>query len=156
MSRHGEHCRFRSELVERLRRDLLGPVGGDEEILSDAPVTAYVTGILFPRRVAEERALAAAAELDVDLADATMTVDETPDTGVALANMQSPASMGITFAVDPDEASTVTITVTAAVYEPIDKDGNPVQARRAERRTTEEQTCAGAAGRWRSLPFRWT
>ncbi len=148
MSRHSEHYRFRSELVERLQRDLLGPVGGDEEILTDAPVTTYATGVLFPRRTNEERALTAAAELDVDLAEAALPVDETPDTGVSLANMQSPSSMGITFAVDPKAATTVTVTVTAAMYDPIDVAGNPVTARRAERRTTEEQ-----ALRWRRRPL---
>src|SRR4051812_33822227 len=101
VSRHSEHYRFRSELVERLQRDLLGPVGGEEEILTDAPVTTYATGVLFPRRTNEERALAAAAELDVDLTGADLPVDEAPDTGVSLANMQSPSSIGITFAVDP-------------------------------------------------------
>lgn len=150
MSRHSEHYRFRDELVERLRKDLLGPLDGDEEIISDAPVTAYATGVLFPRRVDEEHALAAEAERDVDLAEASLSVDETPDTGVALANLQNPSSMGITFAVDPKVATAVTITVTAARYEPIDADGNPVQARRAERRTTREQNL-----RWRrrSVPI---
>lgn len=144
MSPHSEHYRFRSELVERLRRDLLGPVGEDDEIISDAPVTAYATGVLFPRRVDEERTIAAAAERDVDLAEASLSVEETPDTGVSLANLQNPSSMGITFAVDPEVATTVTITVAAARYEPVDADGNPVQAKRAELGATEEQNL-----RWR-------
>jgi hypothetical protein len=144
VSRHSEHYRFRSELVERLQSDLLGPTGGDDEILSDAPITTYAAGILFPRRTTTERAIIAAAELDVDLAAATLTVDETPDTGVSLANMQTPSSMGLTFAVDPKASPTVTVTVTAAMYDPIDKAGNPVEAKRAERRTTEEQDL-----RWR-------
>ncbi|MBG0814845.1 helicase-related protein [Planomonospora sp. ID82291] len=144
MSRHGEHYRFRSELVERLQRDLLGPVGGEEEILSDAPVTTYATGVLFPRRMNEDRVTAARTERDVDLTTATMTVDEIPDTGVSLANLQTPSSMGMTFAVDPDKAPVLTIAVTAAMYEPIDKNGGPVRARRGERRSTEEQDL-----RWR-------
>lgn len=139
MARHTEHYRFRSELVERLQRDLLGPVDGDEEILSDAPITTYVTGVLFPRREAEEQRLAAAAEVDIDLAGAGLAVDEVPDTGVSMANLQSPSSMGLTFAVDPKVTGTITVTVTAAMYDPIDKDGNPVKAQRAERRSTHEQ-----------------
>ncbi|GLZ08896.1 DNA helicase [Actinomadura sp. NBRC 104412] len=144
MSRHSDHYRFRSELVERLQRDLLGPVGGDAEILSDAPITTYATGVLFPRRDNEEDLLAATAERDVDLAEASLEVDEAPDTGVSMANLQSPSSMGITFAVNPDMAPSVTITVTAAMYDPIDGEGNIVRAKRAEQRSTREHDL-----RWR-------
>ena len=148
MSPHSEHYRFRAELVERLQRDLLGPVGGDEEIITDPPVTTYITGVLFPRRIDEERALAAATERDVDLAGASLAVDEVPDTGVALANVQSPSSMGVTFAVDPDIAPTVTITVTAAKYDPIDAEGAPTEAKRAEQGGTGEHGL-----RWRRRPL---
>ncbi|MEV2272922.1 helicase-related protein [Nonomuraea africana] len=71
-------------------------------------------------------------------------MDDVPDTGVALANLQTPSSMGLTFAVDPRYASVVTVTVTASMYDPIDTTGHPVKAQRAERRTTEEQNL-----RWR-------
>ncbi|MFD0851217.1 helicase-related protein [Actinomadura adrarensis] len=144
MSRHSEHYRFRAELVERLQRDLLGPVDGDEEIIDDAPVTTYATGVLFPRRVNDERALEAAGERDVDLATASLAVDELPDTGVSMANLQSPSSMGITFAVDPAVAPTVTITITTAMYDPIDSAGNPVEAKRAEQRSVGDRDL-----RWR-------
>ena len=149
MSQHSEHYRFRNELVERLERDLLGPANGEWETLTDAPVTTYATGVLFPRRVEEERARTATAEFDVDLAPAGLTVDETPDTGVSLANLQTPSSMGLTFAVDPKISPIVMVTVAAAMYEPIDKNGAPVQARRAARRTTEEQDL-----RWRRRTLR--
>ncbi|MEV0401938.1 helicase-related protein [Actinoallomurus sp. NPDC050550] len=141
MSRYEEHYRFRDELVKRLQRDLLGPTGGDAEILStDAPVTTYVSGILFPRRMDDERASEAAAERDDEPGDARPDPDETTsDTGVSLANVQMPSSMGITFAVAPDVAPAVTVTVAAAMYDPIDLAGNPVKAQRAERRTTHEQ-----------------
>ena len=135
---HFEHYRFRSELVERLQLDLLGPVGGEHEVLSDPPVTTYSSGILFPRRQVEDHSLDATAEVDVDLAGAQLTIDEVPDTGVSMANLQSPSSMGITFAVDPAVSSPIMVTVAAAKYEPIDKAGNPVTAQRAEKRATEE------------------
>src|SRR5690242_12173268 len=107
---HAEHYRFRSELVERLQLDLLGPIDGEDEVLSDAPVTTYSTGILFPRRQTDEHRLNATAEVDVDLTGAELSIDEVPDTGVSMANMQSPSSMGITFAVDPAVSSAVTVS----------------------------------------------
>ncbi|GGP91140.1 helicase-related protein [Streptosporangium pseudovulgare] len=144
MSKHAEHYRFRKELVDRLRLDLLGPVGGEEEVLTDAPVTTYATGVLFPRDVHLDRAEENRAELENEQVSAAFAVDDVPDTGVAMANRQFPSSMGLTFAVDPKAASVITVTVTAAMYDPIDTAGRPVKAQRAARRTTEDQDL-----RWR-------
>jgi hypothetical protein len=142
-----EHYGFRSELVDKLQRDLLGPVHDEHEELSDAPLTTYVTGILFPTRPNREEVAENIREQDVDLTEARMGVDEVPDVGVAAANMQNPSSMGITFAVDPERATSFDVTVEAAVYEPRDPDGDPVEAKRAERRSTEEQKL-----RWHRVP----
>ncbi|WP_433697737.1 helicase-related protein [Nocardiopsis sp. CA-288880] len=147
MTAHDEHYMFRSELVEQLQRDLLGPVGGDQEVLSDAPLTTYLTGVLFPRRAKREEVPENISEQDVDLAGARVGVDEVLDVGVAAANMQNPSSMGLTFAVDPERASSVVVKVTAAVYEARDPDGHPVAAERAERRSTAEQKL-----RWHRIP----
>lgn len=144
MSEHEDHYRFRDELVRRLRNDLMGPVDGDDEIIKDAPVTAYSAGVLFPRRKDDETVRLEKGEKDVDLAPSRLAVDESDDTGVALANLQSPSSMGMTFAVDPAVSTTVHAIVSAAVYDAIDREGNVVQAKRAERRTTEEEKL-----RWR-------
>lgn len=144
MSRHAEHYRFRKELVDRLRLDLLGPIGGEEEILTDAPVTTYTTGVLFPHDLDDDRVYAACRENEDDQSSAAFSVDDVPDTGVAMANRQFPSSMGVTFGVDPKVASVITVTATAAMYNPIDMGGRPVQAQRAARRTTEEQDL-----RWR-------
>jgi hypothetical protein len=146
---HADHYRFRDELVESLRRDLMGPVDGEEEIISDAPVTAYSAGVLFPRRKDEETVRLDEAEKDVDLTTAELAVDESSDTGVALANVQTPSSMGLTFAVDPAVSTRVIATVTAAMYDPIDRAGNIAKAQRAEKRTTEEQHL-----RWRRRALR--
>ncbi|GAA0953581.1 DNA helicase [Actinocorallia libanotica] len=148
MSRHGEHYRFRSELVERLKNDLLGPVNGPDEIITDRPGTAYATGVLFPRRSDQEHLLAQKAEVEKDVDEASLTVDEAPDSGVPAANMQAPSSMGITFAVDPKRSGTVVLSFEAAVYEPIDRDGRNVQAKRSESRATHDTDL-----RWRRRPL---
>jgi hypothetical protein len=144
MSKHSEHYAFRTELVERLRLDTVGPVGGPEEILKDSPVTTYIAGVLYPQRRDIAEVIEEASERDVDLSPETRIKDDVPDTGVSLANDQAPSSMGLTFAVDPELSPTITVAVTAAIYEPIDSDGRPVKAQRAERRTTEESEL-----RWR-------
>ncbi|MFI7125723.1 helicase-related protein [Nonomuraea sp. NPDC050153] len=148
MSKHSEHYAFRYDLVERLRLDMIGPVGGPDEILKDSPVTSYAAGVLYPQRRDIAEAAEEATERDADLAPETRVKDDVPDTGVSLANDQAPSSMGLTFGVDPEVSPTITVTVTVAVYEPIDIAGRPVKAQRAERRTTEEQEL-----RWRRQGF---
>lgn len=144
MPKHSDHYAFRADLVERLRLDMIGPVGGPDEILRDSPVTTYAVGVLYPQRRDIAEVMEEAGERDVDLAPETGAKDDVTDTGVSLANDQAPSSMGLTFGVDPEISPTITVTVTAAVYEPIDSAGRRVKAQRAERRTVEEQEL-----RWR-------
>ncbi|GAA4232504.1 hypothetical protein FHR32_002159 [Streptosporangium album] len=147
MSELTDHYRFRRELVEKLQRDLLGPVGGSNEQLNDLPGNAYISGVLFPLRPEDER-VREVGENDVDLAASGLAVDEVPDSGVAMANVQLPSSMGLTFAVDPLLSPVVTVDVDAATYEPVDEVGNRIAAARAERGTTREETTF-----WRRRPL---
>lgn len=144
MSRHSEHYAFRTDLVERLRLDTVGPVGGDDEVLTDSPATTYAAGVLYPQRRDRDEVVQEAVEHDVDLCPETRVKDDAPDTGVSMANDQAPSSMGLTFGVDPKISPTITVIVTAVVYDPVDSAGRLVKAQRAERRTTEEQEL-----RWR-------
>jgi len=132
-----EHYQFRDDLAHRLSLDLLGPVGQADETLVEEPATAYITGVLYPAARDETSADEQRREKDVDLTSARMTTDEVPDTGVSMANRQMPSAMGLTFAVDPQIAPEVRILVKAAKYVPIDESGNPVAARRAERRGSD-------------------
>ncbi|MGY1455546.1 helicase-related protein [Streptomyces sp. SS8] len=147
-----EHYRFRAELVERLRADLLGPTGDQAdatELLDDWPVTTYSTGVLFPRTEDEELAREdAEGDGYDDDADSTLAVDEVPDTGVDLASIQRPSATGITFAVDPSRSRSITITPTAAVYDPVDSQGHITVPERAERRAVEAQDL-----HWRRRPL---
>lgn len=104
---------FRDEIVTALRTDLLGPAEEDE-IITDPPITRYITGILFPQRSGPIE-----AKDDVDVGDG---YDETavPDPGVALSNVRYPSSMGVTFAVDPQAADHLVVEVEAAMYAPIE------------------------------------
>ncbi|MEU9183126.1 helicase-related protein [Streptomyces sp. NPDC048484] len=150
--RHGAHYRAREDLVERLRRDLLGPaddaVGEDrEEVLAqDAPITVYPIGVLYPqpadgaarREVEEDEAeqdgLDAAPVLSHDNADESAPAVELPSVGD-----RRPSSMGLTFAVDPTATDTIVVKARAAMYDPVDSEGHKVAPRRAESRTTVDQ-----------------
>lgn len=147
---------MREGLVEELRRDLLGPGEPDEILTQDPPITTYPIGVLFPRptdEAAENELWAATAEND-GLDDSPVLrggrdiEDTTPDSGVSLANDRRPSSMGLTFAVDPAVTSTILVTAEAAAYDPVDAAGRPVAAKRAEARSTSEQS-----ERWRRRPL---
>ena len=143
---HDAHYQMCKELNDALRADLVGPVGGADEILTDdAPVTMYPVGVLFPRSRPEVVAAETAPEAERDGLDETPVLsrgnDEEPtsDLGVSLANVRMPSSMGLTFAVDPTVDSRVRFVVSAATYVPEDAEGNPVAAKRSTARTTDAQ-----------------
>ncbi|WP_405736918.1 helicase-related protein [Streptomyces sp. NBC_01537] len=141
---HYELCEI---LLDSLRADLLGPVGGKYEVLKDdAPITVYPIGVLFPQSQDEEtRAEISATESENDgldeapFASRRDSEEQPQDLGVALANTRRPSSMGLTFAVDPAISGSIALTVQAAMYAPEDAEGNPISARRTEIRSTEDQ-----------------
>jgi hypothetical protein len=116
-----EQYRYRDQLTAALVRDLIGPNRGEspteeESLLSEPPVQRYITGVLFP--ISAE---SIDAEHDIDIADDDDDVAADPP--VAFANVRSPSSMAITFAVDPKLSETVSVEVGAARYEP-EGEGN--------------------------------
>lgn len=153
-STHQAHYEVRDSLVDALRKDLLGPAGGAEEVLTDdAPITMYPVGVLFPLSLPDrpedssrtgptERA---ELESERDGLDAVplgvrRDVEEGPaDLGVSLANVRMPSSIGLTFAADPSVSTRIRLTVTTAVYLPEDAEGRPVAAKRTEARSTKAQ-----------------
>lgn len=153
--RYAAHYRVRDGLVDRLRRELLGPDGPDhperEEVLTnDAPITRYPMGVLFPRRAevrdetfddgdSDPGADDHASELRVKAAD-----DDPADAAPSAAGRRRPSTMGVTFVVDPALASRIVITARGARYEPTDAEERTIAARRAQARTTDAQ-----AERWR-------
>ncbi|WP_433287745.1 helicase-related protein [Pseudonocardia sp. CA-142604] len=142
------HYVFRDELVDRFRADVLGPVEGEDEILTEEPATAYITGVLYPRDRGRGPTRERKDAEDIDLTPVSTSSDEVPETGVAMANRQMPSAAGITFAVDPSVTSIVSVSVSAAVYEPHDAMGRVVSPQRAERRGTDDDSI-----RWHRRAF---
>src|SRR4051794_11328295 len=110
---------LRDEVEQLIRDDLVGPVGGDEEELREAPVDQYLLGLLAPR-FSHDRAVPPSRE-DDDSGDDDVGVDELPeddfaaggvtaDTGEeglpearpAAVDQLVPSAFGLTFALEPD------------------------------------------------------
>jgi Helicase conserved C-terminal domain len=110
----------RAELVDRLRRDLVGPQE-ERETLTEAPFRTYVSGVLYPATAGSVD-----PEEEVDEPDDDMHVGETgfADPPVSLANTRYPSSMGLTFAVDTAASQTLTVTIDTARYEAIGDEPN--------------------------------
>lgn len=137
-SKFDHHYELRCELRRALRDDILGPRGGDTEILTqDAPVNAYLTGVLFPLGTRSTEADAGDNPgPDVVRRD---DIEQGVEAGVSLANRRQPSSMGMTFAVDPTIATTVFVAVEAARYLPEDDNGQPIDPKFGDARSTEDQ-----------------
>lgn len=103
----------RDDLCRALEDDLIGPAS-DDELLEEAPLDRYVTGILYP-------ALADGNEIDPEDQDdvADDDGDRAADPAVAMSNIQYPTSAGISFAVAP-EVEQIRVRVEAARYEGTD------------------------------------
>lgn len=163
-STHQAHYEVCDSLLGAVRQDLLGPVGGPDEVLTDdAPITMYPVGVLFPRSqpdrtdASPQSGPAEQGELEYERDGPDMAplgtrrdIEEGhSDLGVSLANVRMPSSIGLTFAVDPAVSARIRLTVHAAVYLPEDAEGNPVAAKRTEARSTKAQR-----EHWRRSPLR--
>lgn len=129
-----DYYHFRDRLLEAVERDLHGP-SEVEEVIDDAPVTRYVTGILYPR-ASDSGLQTLDLEEDIDLAEDT---DETTqaDPPVALANAHYPSSVGLTFAVDLTVSSVVRVAARAARYAPLESETDDPFAAQWQRRPLE-------------------
>ncbi|MFJ8963887.1 helicase-related protein [Lentzea sp. NPDC102401] len=148
-SRHTAHYELRTDLRGALREDLLGPQGGQEEVLTaDAPVTAYPIGVLFPQTQHDDAPVEQGVDAAADIIRGDDAEQGTSEIGVALANRRKPSSLGLTFGVDPEIAATVEVHVRAGIYLPENEEGESVEPRRTEARSTAQQR-----ERWRRVPI---
>jgi hypothetical protein len=99
MSHKSNFEEARSELLAYVRKQLIGPIDGEAESLSDAPHKRYLTGILFPAAVSRD-------ELDES--------DGEDSTTEALSNDFKPSSMALSFAAG--NLSVFEVEITAGQY----------------------------------------
>jgi len=104
----------RATMVDALRAELIG--GDQDEVVTEFPLSRFVTGILWPRA---EDSSAAGPEQDRANPDsdshAASALDEV-DTPVSLTHTRFPSAFGISFSVDEGTADIV-VEIAAAQYE---------------------------------------
>ncbi|WP_306191317.1 helicase-related protein [Streptomyces sp. MK5] len=126
----------RQELVSYLRRQLVGPAGGEQETLDVPPDRQYLMGTLYPQEADLQRQLDLAAE-EPDGAGTEKTVEDAAPAGdpVPESNSWLPSSLGFSFYTD---ATTVEIGCTAAHY--VTRAGTGERGRHWERTPLPAET----------------
>jgi hypothetical protein len=97
---------IRSELVEALQLDLVGPSNDHafaRELLPDAPSRRYLTGFLVPSDAPVEQRTDETADDEIDSAGDGDAIDDDapPDRGAARKKFL-PSSMGLSLLIDPE------------------------------------------------------
>src|SRR5437588_564232 len=110
---HEPYYQFRSTLTEAVLRDVIGPADDEEEI-EDAPLTQYISGLLYPQ---QSGVLDASKDIDRGDEDESSGSVDPP---VALANVRYPSSFGLTFAADSKLARNINISISGARYQKIE------------------------------------
>ncbi|MCB8905777.1 MULTISPECIES: helicase-related protein [unclassified Streptomyces] len=119
----------RQELVDYLTRQLVGPAGGEGEVLDAPPDRQYLMGTLYPQQADLQRQLARAADdpeapgVEQASSDTNPAADPVPET-----NSWLPASLGLSFYT---AAAEIEVTCAAARYETQRND--PGRGRRWQR-----------------------
>src|SRR5262249_38381293 len=114
----------RRQVVDYLRRQLVGPIGGLQEELDGSPLDRYLLGVIYPQSAnadevekEEEAQAAVAGEEEAD--------HENP---ISMAFERLPASMGLSFFVVGSEQ--VECGVWGAVYHLLEKEKGKERWRR--------------------------
>lgn len=110
----------RAEFAAYLRKVLVGPMQGPEEIIQGTPLLRYMMGMLFPKD--GERDLA-----EDGTAEGRAQSDKDAEESVAASRRPMPSSVGISFLVPKD--AVLACKVAGAVYE---RDGGASGRRRSE------------------------
>ncbi|MFI7298140.1 DISARM system helicase DrmA [Streptomyces sp. CG1] len=135
----GRSWTARENLVDILRRELLGPAGGPEEIIEGAPDSAYLVGRIAPERLTAGEANPTQADSDDAATDVGDAVDAAESRGIPLTavddssasseeddvddqpqkrGLMIPASMGLRCQV-PEDLDAFTVVTEFGTYEPV-------------------------------------
>ncbi len=127
----------RENLTDILRRELLGPMYGDDEVLNTDPSTVYPIGRIAPSKLKEE------SETDEDAGDAAASEDrefgtdeEAGEDAPVKRGMMIPASMGLRFQV-PLEMEQLTVRASWGIYH--SRKGEPTDDGREKREFVRTQ-----------------
>ena len=105
----------RLSVLEYVKRQLIGPVGGDDELLHDQPHRRYLTAILFPMEAEAETGLAEDIQDDVPGDVPGQIGEDLGDDPVALTGQRLPSAVGVSFVLS--RWTSVRAEIRAARYE---------------------------------------
>ncbi|MFJ4171664.1 helicase-related protein [Paenarthrobacter sp. NPDC089714] len=104
----------RADFVTYVRRQLVGPFSGPNELIFDPPSRRYLMGILFPRKASFADVEQEGEEQDESAATGGGDENQFSDDPVSAANDFLPASQGLSFFT---AATSLTVRARAAEYE---------------------------------------
>lgn len=122
--------KMRTEIVDRLVEDLVGP-RFDGELLTSRPTDTYLTGILWPP--------AARATSEDDEDDAKSAVDDTSeaDVGTPTLGQAKPSSFGLSFAIAGNGPKTASVSFAYGKYSPVTESEGKSAKRTVWQHTSE-------------------
>jgi len=160
----GSSFTVRENLADILRRELLGPADGPEEVLTVSPRMRYLVGHIAPVRLESDphdEAAPAAAAAEADLAESddwddpddfedqqAEASDDDPEDRAPKQGRMDPTSMGLRFQV-PADLEAFTVTASWGSYEPVQTDEVTESGRRLsnyKRTPVEERKSIRLAG----------
>ena len=107
----------REEVLSYLKRELIGPVDGPEEILAEAPPTRrYSMGVLYPQESRVDESIGDEAK---DEKGGSIGEDISDDP-VAMSGQFMPSSIGLTFFFSGSRS--IEIDIRGSAYEKVDED----------------------------------
>ena len=112
----------RNIFIERLREDLIGPSGGENEEISERPVDRYLTGIIYPQ--SEHMTEEDDEKLEIE-AGASVQEGES-GTEISISRSFKPATAGISFSLfSEDNLPNILVVINCGVYNPywVDDEG---------------------------------
>ena len=143
----GSSTTARENITDILRRELLGPASGDEEVLEMSPGDRYILGRIAPVKLAgtasgtpspvwsegeDEDSEVAGSSRGVPVRGVDETVQDTDDDGTddnpVQRGLMIPASMGLRFQL-PLDVSTMTVRASWGRYEPETGEESTVSGR---------------------------
>lgn len=134
------------EVVEYLRSQLIGPVGGPTESLVEPPTKRYALGVLFPKG---SEALAVNRDEEVGDPSNAPTDDGHGESPINLAFQRLPASMGISFFLK--KPTDIRCAVWGAAYGRVEDRTLKGQEGIPSSNSGGESTSAPASKEWRRL-----
>ena len=103
----------RDIVLDRFKKDLIGPKDGAEEVIDERPTARYLTGILYP----QQTVFSEAEDERIDTQNGQVSAeDDSENEESTLTRSFKPAACGFSFNVEGSEDKAVVLTVSFARY----------------------------------------